>query len=91
MSDEGELEATLAAHGYVPSRIDVDKVRNRIRLVGGVRLEFCEFTVAGGTYWSACVEGPDFGRVRNYVHSINPQAGRVMGYMDFLHRVVSDP
>ena len=90
VSDEAELEATLAAHGYVPSRIDVEKVRNRIRLVNDVRLEFCEFTVAGGTYWSACVEGPDFGRVRNCVHSINPQAGRVMGYMDFLHRVVSD-
>jgi hypothetical protein len=90
VANEDELEATLSAHGYVPSRVDVEKVRNRVRLVDDVRLEFCEFTVGKGTYWSACVEGPDIGRVRACVHTINPQAGRVMGYMDFLHRVISE-
>lgn len=90
VSDETELEAELAAHGYIPSRVAVEKVRNRVRLVDDVQLEFCEFSVGGGTYWSACVEGPNFGRVRGCVHTINPQAARVMGYMDFLHRVASD-
>jgi hypothetical protein len=37
-----------------------------------------------------CVEGPDFGRVRACVHTINPLAGQVMGYMDFLHQMVGE-
>ena len=88
VSDEAELEETLRTHGYAPSHVDVEKLRNRVRLADDVRLEFCQFTVEHRTCWSACVEGPDFSRVRACVHTINPQEGRVMGYMDFLHRIV---
>jgi hypothetical protein len=88
VSDEAELEAKLRAHGYAASHVDVEKLRNRVRLADDVRLEFCQFTVEHRTCWSACVEGPDFSRVHACVHTINPQEGRVMGYMDFLHRIV---
>ena len=90
VSDKAELEAALRTHGYVPIHVDVEKLRNRVRLVDDVLLEFCEFTVGNGTHWSVCVEGPDFGRVRACVHTINPLAGQVMGYMNFLHRVVGE-
>ena len=90
VSDKAELEAALHTHGYVPTHVDVEKVRNRVRLVDDVLLEFCEFRVGNGTHWSVCVEGPDFGHVRAWVHTINPQAGQVMGYMDYLHRMVGE-
>ena len=90
VSDELELEATLRAHGYAPTRVNVEKVRNRVRLSDHLRLEFCKFTVEHRCYWSACIEGPDFSHVRTCVHNINPQAGQVMGYIDFLHRMIGD-
>jgi len=88
VSDELELKETLRAHGYALTHVNVEKIRNRVRLGDDVRLEFCKFTVKHRSYWSACIEGPDFSRVRTCVHSINPQAGRVMGYTAFLHRMV---
>ena len=88
--NENELEAVLQTYGYAPSHVKVKKLRNRMRLADDVQLELCRFTLKRRTYWSACVEGPDLSCVRTCVHTINPQAGRVMGYMEFLDQVVRE-
>ena len=88
--NENELEAVLQTHGYAPSLVKVKKLRNRMCLADDVQLELCRFTLKRRTYWSACVEGPDLSCVRTCVHTINPQAGRVMGYMEFLDQVVRE-
>ena len=88
--NENEFEAVLQTYGYAPSHVKVKKLRNRMRLADDVQLELCRFTLKRRTYWSACVEGPDLSCVRTCVHTINPQAGRVMGYMEFLDQVVRE-
>ncbi len=87
IGDLDALEAVLKRFDYRPRWLETTKTRYRLRVDDDSQIEFCTFEAAGRHFRSACIEGPDHARVLALVHSVNPRSARVMGYIDFLHRV----